>query len=76
MEQDPHVRRAAATEGSVSEFTSRAAHEHAERTLVDTTTTDDPRERLGDVLGAVRGGDGRAHDTGKAFEETLGGRGR
>jgi len=59
------VRRAAKREGTtVSEFLRRAARERAERTL-------DAREQLADVIGAVRGGGGRAARTGEAFGEVL-----
>jgi len=65
---DDRVRRAAAAEGtSVSEFLRRAAAERAELTLSRRN-----RDRLGDVIGAVRaGGAGRARDSGVAFGELL-----
>ena len=66
-ELDERVRRAAAVEGtSISEFIRRAAAERAERTL-----SQSGRERLADVVGVVRGGGGRARDTGKAFADLL-----
>ncbi len=66
-ELDRRVRQAAAAEGaSVSEFIRRAASERAEHTLATGAS-----ERLADVLGAVRGGGGRARDTGAAFIEEL-----
>jgi hypothetical protein len=66
-ELDERVRRAAALEGStVSEFLRRAAAERAERTLADRSS-----ERLADVVGVVRGGGGRARDTGGAFADLL-----
>jgi uncharacterized protein DUF1778 len=64
---DEQVRRAASVEGAtVSEFLRRAAAERAER-LLSTRNSD----RLGDVIGAVHGGGGRARDTGAAFGDLL-----
>jgi hypothetical protein len=66
-ELDRLVRRAAAREGSsVSEFLRRAAGERARRTLEE-----DPRDRLADVIGAVRSDGGRAAHTGDAFSDLL-----
>ena len=66
-ELDERVRRAATLEGSsVSEFIRRAAAERAERTL-----SQRDNERLADVVGVIRGGGGRARDTGKAFADLL-----
>jgi hypothetical protein len=62
-ELDERVRRAAAVEGTtISEFLRAAAAERCDRTLSQNAV-----ERLGDVIGAVHGGGGRAHDTGAAF---------
>jgi hypothetical protein len=62
---DNLVRRAAAHEGaSVSEFLRRAAIERAERTLGQ-------RDRLADILGAVRSNGDAAARTGDAFGELL-----
>lgn len=62
---DDLVRRAAAQEGaSVSEFLRRAAADRAARTL-------DQRDRLGDVIGAVRSEGGAARRTGPAFADLL-----
>ena len=64
---DERVQRAAEAEGAtVSEFLRRAAAERAERTLSTRNS-----HRLGDVIGSVRGGGGRARDTGAAFGELL-----
>jgi len=66
-ELDDRVRRAASVEGvSVSEFLRRAAAGRAELTLATGNA-----DRLADVIGAVRGGGGRARDTGAAFGELL-----
>lgn len=66
-ELDQRVRRAATVEGSsISEFLRRAAAERAERTLSQSGS-----ERLADVVGVIRGGGGRARETGKAFAELL-----
>jgi hypothetical protein len=66
-ELDERVRRAASLEGaSVSEFLRRAAAERAERTLSRRAD-----ERLADVVGVIRGGGGRARDTGTAFADLL-----
>jgi hypothetical protein len=66
-ELDERIRRAAALEGSsISEFLRLAAAERAERTL-----SRGGSERLADVIGVVRGGGGRARDTGKAFADLL-----
>jgi hypothetical protein len=64
---DEMTRKAAAIEGSsVSEFMRRAIADRAERTLAGGT-----QERLGDVVGAINGGGGRARDTGAAFADLL-----
>jgi hypothetical protein len=64
-ELDELVKRAAAQEGSsVSEFLRLAAAERARRTLAE-------RDRLEDVIGAVRTGGGAARRSGKAFGELL-----
>jgi hypothetical protein len=64
---DEMTRRAAAIEGSsVPEFMRRAIAERAERTLAGGV-----QERLYDVIGAINGGGGRAHDTGGAFVDLL-----
>jgi hypothetical protein len=64
---DEMTRRAAAIEGSsISEFMRRAIAERAERTLADAT-----QEHLGDVVGAINGGGGRARDAGGAFADLL-----
>jgi hypothetical protein len=65
---DERVRRAAAAEGTtVSQFLRSAAAERADRTLAHRN-----RDRLGDVIGSVRGGGaGRARDTGAAFGDLL-----
>ena len=64
---DARVRDAASAEGtSVSEFLRQAASERAERVL-----SDDPVERLKDVIGVVNGGGGRARHTGRIFGELL-----
>jgi hypothetical protein len=69
-ELEQMVRRAAAQEGaSVSEFLRRAAAERAGRIL-------DSRDRLDDVIGAVRTKGGAARRTGRAFGELLSGRAR
>ena len=61
------VRRAATLEGSsISEFLRRAAAERAERTLAQGGS-----ERLGDVVGVIHGGGGRAGETGKAFADLM-----
>lgn len=66
-ELDTRVRQAAAAEGiSVSEFIRRAASERADHTLATGAS-----ERLADVVGAVHGGGGQAHDTGAAFADAL-----
>jgi hypothetical protein len=64
---DERVRHAASLEGtSVSEFLRRAATERAERLLAISNS-----DRLGDVIGSVRGGGGQADDTGAAFSDLL-----
>ncbi len=66
-ELDEMTQRAAAIEGSsVSEFMRRAIAERAERTLAGGT-----QERLGDVVGAINGGGGRARNAGAAFADLL-----
>lgn len=66
-ELDERIQRAAKLEGSsVSEFIRDAAAERAERALAERGA-----ERLADVVGVVRGGGGRARDTGEAFAELL-----
>jgi hypothetical protein len=66
-ELDARIQRAAAAEGvSVSEFLRAAAAERAERTLSRRNS-----DLLGDVIGAVSGGGGRARDTGRAFADAL-----
>lgn len=66
-QMDRRVRRAAAAEGiSVSEFLRRAADDRAERALSSTT-----EERLGDVIGAVRGTRRQARRSGEAFGDLL-----
>lgn len=66
-ELDERVQRAAAAEGStVSEFLRAAAAERCDRTLAESTT-----EQLGDVIGAINGGGGRARESGKAFSDLL-----
>jgi len=66
-ELDEKVRRAAAVEEtSVSEFLRQAAEERADKVLGAK-----PSEQLGDVVGAIHGGGGRARKTGQAFTEQL-----
>jgi hypothetical protein len=66
-ELDEKVQRAAAVEEeSVSEFIRHAAEERADRVL-----NDRPRNRFGDVAGAVRGGGGRARQSSEAFTREL-----
>lgn len=50
----------------MSEFMRRAIAERAERTLAGSTP-----EQLGDIVGAIHGGGGRASDTGRAFTDLL-----
>jgi hypothetical protein len=67
-ELDERVRRAAAAEGAtVSEFLRAAAAERCDRTLATNAA-----EQLGDVIGVVNGGGGRARATGKAFADLIG----
>lgn len=66
-ELDALLEQAAAVRGeSVSEFIRRAAAERASSTL-----RADLPAGFDDVLGVVRGGGGRARDTGAAFAESL-----
>ena len=66
-ELEAAIERAAEARGeTVSEFLRRAA---AQR--VDATWNIDIEVQFADVLGAVRGGGGRARRTGRAFEELL-----
>lgn len=67
-ELDERVQRAAAAEGStVSEFLRAAAADRCDRTLA----AESAAEQLGDVIGAVKGGGGRARESGKAFSDLL-----
>lgn len=66
-ELEERIKRAAALEGaSVSEFLRTAAAERADRALSDRGA-----DRLADVIGVVRGGGGRARDTGAALRSVL-----
>lgn len=66
-ELEERIKRAASLEGAtVSEFLRTAAAERADRTL-----SEQGADRFADVLGVVRGGGGRAGDTGTAFREVL-----
>lgn len=66
-ELDRKVRKAAAVRGeSVSAFIRNAAAKEAEETLAERG-----RERFRDVAGAIRGGGGRARQTGELFADVV-----
>jgi len=66
-EMDHRVRRAAEIEGvSVSEFLRRAASDRCERML-----SVGAKDRLADVVGAIRGRGDQARRTGEAFTDAL-----